>query len=80
MQPRWMNIRNILKKIKRCERSFQVVMVDEPEVQSAIAILRGLRERYETHHKVRIRDEAMIAAVELSTPVYYRQAFAGQSN
>ena len=51
---------------KALERRFQVVMVDEPDLQSAISILRGLKERYENHHKVRIRDEAIIAAVELS--------------
>ncbi len=48
------------------ERRFQKVMVDEPDTQDAISILRGLKERYETHHKVRIKDEAIIAAVELS--------------
>src|SRR5690606_7254758 len=45
---------------------FQRVMVDEPDVESAISILRGIKEKYETHHKVRIKDEAIIAAVELS--------------
>ena len=54
------------EKDKALERRFQVVMVDEPDLQSAISILRGLKERYENHHKVRIRDEAIIAAVELS--------------
>ncbi len=52
---------------KALERRFQKVMVDEPTVEDAISILRGLKERYETHHKVRIKDEAIIAAVELST-------------
>lgn len=51
---------------KALERRFQIVMVDEPDIQSAIAILRGLKERYEAHHKVRIQDDAIIAAVELS--------------
>ena len=51
---------------KALERRFQKVMVDEPDEASAIAILRGLKERYENHHKVRIRDEAIIAAVQLS--------------
>ncbi|HEY1008293.1 MAG TPA: ATP-dependent chaperone ClpB [Sphingobacteriaceae bacterium] len=55
-----------LEKDKALERRFQKVMVDEPDTQDAISILRGLKERYETHHKVRIRDEAIIAAVELS--------------
>jgi ATP-dependent Clp protease ATP-binding subunit ClpB len=54
------------EKDKALERRFQIVMVDEPDTQSAISILRGLKERYETHHKVRIKDEAIIAAVELS--------------
>ena len=54
------------EKDKALERRFQLVMVDEPDTQSAISILRGLKERYETHHKVRILDEAIIAAVELS--------------
>ena len=54
------------EKDKALERRFQIVMVDEPDVMSAVSILRGLKERYETHHKVRIKDEAIIAAVELS--------------
>ncbi|MDE5901496.1 MAG: ATP-dependent chaperone ClpB [Muribaculaceae bacterium] len=54
------------EKDKALERRFQKVMVDEPDEISAIAILRGLKERYENHHKVRIRDEAIIAAVQLS--------------
>ena len=55
-----------LEKDKALERRFQKVMVEEPDTQDAISILRGLKERYETHHKVRIKDEAIIAAVELS--------------
>lgn len=55
-----------LEKDKALERRFQQVLVDEPDTQDAISILRGLKERYETHHKVRIKDEAIIAAVELS--------------
>ena len=54
------------EKDKALERRFQKVMVDEPDEESAIAILRGLKERYENHHHVRIRDEAIIAAVQLS--------------
>ena len=54
------------EKDKALERRFQTVMVDEPDVQASISILRGLKERYENHHKVRIKDEAIIAAVELS--------------
>ena len=55
-----------IEKDKALERRFQTVMVDEPDELSAISILRGLKERYESHHKVRILDEAIIAAVELS--------------
>jgi len=54
------------EKDKALERRFQIVMVDEPDVLSSISILRGLKERYESHHKVRILDEAIISAVELS--------------
>ena len=54
------------EKDKALERRFQVVMVDEPDEDSAIAILRGLKEKYENHHKVRIKDDAIIAAVQLS--------------
>lgn len=54
------------EKDKALERRFQKVMVDEPDEFSAISILRGLKERYENHHKVRIKDEAIIAAVQLS--------------
>lgn len=55
-----------IEKDKALERRFQIVMVEEPDTENAIAILRGLKERYETHHRVVIRDEAIIAAVELS--------------
>ncbi|ASV32006.1 ATP-dependent chaperone ClpB [Maribacter cobaltidurans] len=54
------------EKDKALERRFQKVVVDQPDTESAISILRGIKERYETHHKVRIKDEAVIAAVELS--------------
>jgi len=54
------------EKDKALERRFQKVMIDEPSVEDAISILRGLKERYETHHQVRIKDDAIIAAVELS--------------
>ncbi len=54
------------EKDKALERRFQTVMVDEPDTLSTISILRGLKERYENHHKVRIQDDAIIAAVELS--------------
>jgi ATP-dependent Clp protease ATP-binding subunit ClpB len=55
-----------VEKDKALERRFQKVMVEEPSSEDAISILRGLKERYETHHKVRIKDEAIISAVELS--------------
>ncbi len=54
------------EKDKALERRFQTVMVDEPDTLSSISILRGLKERYENHHKVRIQDDAVIAAVQLS--------------
>ncbi|HOP13584.1 MAG TPA: AAA family ATPase, partial [Lentimicrobium sp.] len=54
------------EKDKALERRFQIVLIDEPDTMSAISILRGLKERYETHHQVRIKDEAIISAVELS--------------
>ncbi len=54
------------EKDKALERRFQTVMVDEPSPEDAISILRGLKERYENHHKVRIQDDALIAAVQLS--------------
>tara|TARA_B110000879_G_scaffold107654_1_gene144681 strand:+ start:5689 stop:8295 length:2607 start_codon:yes stop_codon:yes gene_type:complete len=55
------------EKDKALERRFQMVMVDEPNMEDAISILRGLKEKYETHHKVRIQDSAIVSAVELST-------------
>lgn len=54
------------EKDKALERRFQKIMVDEPDTESAISILRGIKEKYETHHKVQIKDEAIISAVELS--------------
>ena len=54
------------EKDKALERRFQKIVVDEPDTESAISILRGIKEKYETHHKVRIKDDAIIAAVELS--------------
>ncbi len=54
------------EKDKALERRFQKVMVEEPDTESAISILRGIKEKYETHHKVRIKDDAIIGAVELS--------------
>lgn len=59
--------RKYFEKDKALERRFQIVMVDEPDEMSSISILRGLKERYENHHKVRILDDAIIAAVKLSS-------------
>ena len=59
--------RKYFEKDKALERRFQIVMVDEPDEVDAISILRGLKEKYENHHKVRIKDDAIIAAVQLST-------------
>lgn len=56
-----------IEKDKALERRFQTVLVDEPSVEDAISILRGIKEKYEVHHGVRVRDEAVIAAVELSS-------------
>ena len=58
--------RKYFEKDKALERRFQMVMVDEPDEMSSISILRGLKERYENHHKVRIQDDAILAAVQLS--------------
>src|SRR5580700_4359939 len=58
--------RKYIEKDAALERRFQIVYVGEPNVEDTIAILRGLRERYETHHKVRIKDAAIVAAAELS--------------
>jgi len=55
------------EKDKALERRFQIVMIEEPDQDDTVSILRGLKERYEVHHRVRIRDEAIMAAVELST-------------
>ena len=54
------------EKDKALEKRFQKVLVDEPQTEDTISILRGIKEKYETHHKVQIKDEAIIAAVELS--------------
>ena len=61
-----MNIVCILKKIQHLERRFQQVLVREPSIEDTVSILRGLKERFELHHGVRIHDRAIIAAAELS--------------
>ncbi len=58
------------EKDKALERRFQKVMVEEPDTESAISILRGIKDKYEAHHKVRIKDEAIIAAVEMSRNMF----------
>ncbi|GIW48852.1 MAG: hypothetical protein KatS3mg079_328 [Caloramator sp.] len=58
-----MNIENISKRIQPLERRFQPVMVGEPSVEESVLILKGLRDKYEAHHKVKITDEAIEAAV-----------------
>ena len=62
-----MNIENILKKIAALERRFSPVTVGEPTKEETIEILKGIRDKYEAHHNVKITDEAIKAAVELST-------------
>jgi ATP-dependent Clp protease ATP-binding subunit ClpB len=64
----------------RLERRFQTVLVDQPTVEDTISILRGLRERYEVHHGVRIKDSALVAAAVLATAILQRPLFAGQSH
>ena len=65
------------EKDKALERRFQKVMVEEPDTESAISILRGIKDKYEAHHKVRIKDEAIIAAVEMSQRYISDQIFTG---
>ncbi len=67
MPPRLNEYQKYFEKDKALERRFQKVMVNEPSREDAISILRGLKEKYESHHKVLIKDAAIIAAVELST-------------
>ena len=70
--------RKYIEKDAALERRFQKVLVDEPGEEDTIAILRGLKERYEVHHGVEITDPAIVAAATLSTPLYHRPAIAGQ--
>ena len=62
----WTNIENISRKMQHLRRRFQPVLVDEPSVEDAISILRGLKERYEVYHGVKITDGALVAAATLS--------------
>ena len=65
-QQRLMSIKKYFEKDKALVRRFQTVLVDEPNIEDAISILRGIKERYESHHQVLIKDSAVISAVELS--------------
>ena len=68
------------EKDKALERRFQKVRVDEPDRDDAVSILRGIKEKYEKHHGVQIKDEAILAAVELVHTVHRGPIFAGQSD
>ncbi len=72
--------RQYIEKDAALERRFQPVLVDEPTVEDTIAILRGLKERYEVHHGVKITDPAIVAAAELSAPLHHRPLPAGQGH
>ena len=72
--------RKHIEKDKALERRFQPVLVGEPSLEDAIAILRGLKERYEVHHGIRIRDAALVAAARLSPPLHLRAAAARQGH
>ena len=72
--------RQYIEKDAALERRFQPVMVEEPTVEDAISILRGLKERYEVFHGVKITDGALVAAATLSDQLYFRPFSAGQSD
>ena len=72
--------RERIEKDPAFERRFQQVFVDEPSVEDTIAILRGLRERYEAHHKVAITDAALVAAASAVEPLHHFSAAAGQGD
>ena len=72
--------REYIEKDAALERRFQPVMVDEPTVEDAISILRGLKERYEVFHGVKITDSALVAAATLSKPLYFGPVPAGQGH
>jgi ATP-dependent Clp protease ATP-binding subunit ClpA len=75
-QQHWRIIPKYFEKDKALERRFQKIIIEEPDTESAISILRGIKEKYETHHKVQIKDEAIIAAVNyqnvISQIVFYQ--------
>ena len=72
--------RKHIEKDAALERRFQPVLVDQPTVEDTISILRGLRERYEVHHGVRIKDAALVAAAVLSQPLHHGPVSAGQGH
>ena len=72
--------RKHIEKDAALERRFQPVLVDQPTVEDTISILRGLKERYEVHHGVRIKDAALVAAAVLSQPLHLRPLPAGQGH
>ncbi len=72
--------RKYIEKDAALERRFQIVFVGEPNVEDTIAILRGLKERYEAHHNVRIKDSAIVAAATLVAPLHLRPLPAGQGH
>ena len=72
--------RKYIEKDAALERRFQPVLVDEPSVEDTVAILRGLKEKYEVHHGVRITDPAIVAAAELSPPLHHRPLPARQGD
>ncbi len=72
--------RKHIEKDAALERRFQPVLVDEPSVEDTISILRGLRERFEVHHGVRIQDAALVAAATLSPPLHHRPLPARQGH
>ena len=70
----------IYRKDAALERRFQPVHVEEPTPEDALSILRGLKERYELHHGIRIKDQALVSAVQLSQKKYCRSISTRQSN
>ena len=72
--------RKYVEKDAALARRFQPLLVEEPTVEDTISILRGIKEKYELHHGVRISDSALVSAATLSPPLYHRPVLAGQSH
>ncbi len=72
--------RKYIEKDGALERRFQTIIVEPPSKEETVEILKGLRDRYEAHHRVQITDEALEAAVELSEPLHHRPLPAGQGH